>query len=135
VTDGRLAVGRKVVSLAGEPRPHLSPADRAELVRSCPHPYRATLDAIVALGYRTGRCWASLEAVMDKAGLSRRAVLYHRRWLVDHGYLTYQGGGHKGRNATFIIATPAERAARTTPPAWARIADPDLRSEALSLEL
>jgi hypothetical protein len=135
VTDGRLAVGRKVVSLAGEPRPHLSPADRVALVASCPRPYDRTLDAIVALGYRTGRCWAGLEAIMDKARLSRRSVLVHRRWLVDNGYLIFQGGGHKGRNATFIIRTPAERAAQTTPPAWARIADPDLRSEALSLEL
>ena len=135
MTSGRLPLGRKVVDLAGEPRPYLTSTERAELVRSCPHPYRTTLDAIVSVGYRTGRCWAGLDRLAAAAGLSSRTVKRHRAWLVDHGYLVCQGGGHKGSTARYLITRPADRAAAAAPPAWARIADPDLRAEALRLEL
>ena len=132
---GRLPLGRKVVNLAGEPRPYLTADERAELVRSCPHPYDQTLDAIIALAGRTGRLFASVDKLAARAKLSRRSVQYHRAWLVDAGYLIPQGGGHKGATARYLIARPAERTPITAPPAWARIADPELRAEALKMEL
>jgi Helix-turn-helix domain len=132
---GRLPLGRKVVDLAGEPRPYLTPAERAELVRSCPHPYDQTLDAIIGLAGRTGRLFASRERLEAVTKLSRRTVKRHRAWLVEAGYLKPQGGGHKGATARYLIARPAERTPTTVPPAWARIADPELRAEALRMEL
>ena len=135
MTSGRLPLGRKVVDLAGEPRPYLSADERAELVRSCPTPYDRTLDAILALAGRTGRLFATVDKLAARAKMSRRAVQYHRAWLVDHGYLIPQGGGHKGATARYLIAKPADRAAATPPPAWQMIADPELRAEALRMDL
>jgi DNA-binding transcriptional ArsR family regulator len=135
MTSGRLPIGRKVVDLAGEPRPYLSTDERAELMRSCPAPYDRTLDAILALAGRTGRLFAAVDKLADRAKLSRRSVQYHRAWLVDHGYLIPQGGGHKGAIARYLIAKPRDRALPTVPAAWQRIADPDLRAEALRMEL
>jgi len=135
MTDGRLPLGRKVIDLAGEGRPYLSTTERAELLRACPHPYDQTLDAMIGVGFRTGRCWASIEAIAERAKLSRRAVAYHRRWLVDAGYLIFQGGGHKGATARYLLVKPEDRRQATPPAAWARIADPDLRADALRLEL
>jgi hypothetical protein len=131
----RLPLGRKVVDLAGEPRPYLSAGERAELLRACPRPYDRTLDAIIGIAFRTGRCWASLDVLAERAGVSRRTIYYHRRWLVDHGYLIPQGGGHKGATARFVIRKPDEHRQAMPPPAWARIADPDLREEALRFNL
>lgn len=135
MTSGRLPLGRKVVDLAGEPRPYLTADERAELVRSCPAPYDRTLDAILALAGRTGRLFASVDKLASRAKLSRRSVQYHRAWLVDAGYLLPQGGGHKGSTARYLIARPAERTASTRPPAWERIADPELRADALQMDL
>lgn len=134
MTD-RLPLGRKVIDLNGEPRPYLSAAERTELLRSCPRPYDATLDAILGLAYKSGRCFARLEVLMERAKVSRRTLLYHRRWLVDAGYLIPQGGGHIGATARFLIAKPADLRATTPPPAWGRIADPELRQEALGFGL
>jgi hypothetical protein len=134
MTSGRLPLGRKIVDLAGEPRPYLTAAERAELVRSCPAPYDRTLDAIVGLAFRTGRLFASRDRLEAATKLSRRALKYHRAWLVDHGYLIPQGGGHKGATARYLIAKPAERHTGP-PPAWQKIADPELRAEALRMDL
>lgn len=135
---GRLALGRKVVDLAAEPRPYLSAIARAELVRSCPPPYDRTLDVIVGLAYRSGRLWAGADRLVAAAKVSMRTVQRHRAWLVDNGYLIAQGGGHRGATARYLIATPAERAARAAagpPPAWSRIADPADRAEALAMDI
>jgi hypothetical protein len=118
-----------------EMRPsYLSAAERAELLASCPHPYRVTLDAVLALAGRTGRLFAAVDRLAARAGMSRRNVQYHRAWLVDNGYLKPQGGGHKGATARYLIARPAERKPASPPPAWARIADLALRADALELE-
>lgn len=135
MTAGRLPMGRKVVDLAGEPRPYLSTDERAELMHSCPAPYDRTLDAILAVAGRTGRLFAAIDKLAARAKLSRRSVQAHRAWLVDHGYLIPQGGGHRGSVARFLVVKPADRVVRTAPPAWARIADPELRAEALRMEL
>jgi hypothetical protein len=135
VTTGRLPLGRKVIDLAGEPAPYLTSAERAELLRACPPPYDRTLDAIIGLGYRTGRCWARIDVLAERARLSRRSIYVHRAWLVEHGFLIAQGGGHKGATARFLIARPSDQREATPPPAWARIADPELRAEALRMDL
>ena len=136
--SGRLPLGRKVVDLAAEPRPYLSSIARAELVASCPPPYDRTLDAIVGLAYRSGRLWAGRDRLEAASKVSMRTIQRHRAWLVEHGYLIAQGGGHRGATARYLIVTPAERAAKAAagpPPAWSRIADPADRAEALAMDL
>jgi hypothetical protein len=134
VTDqARLPMGSRVHTIG--PAPYLSKDERAELLASCPHPYDQTLDAIIAIGYKTGRCYAGLEKIQAKAKLSRRTVLRHRAWLTKAGYLILQGGGHRGRNASFVIARPSEMRPSAPPPAWARIVDPELRAAALEMDL
>ena len=136
MTDGRLPIGRKVINLAGEGHPYLSTTERAELLRACPRPYDRTLEAIIGVAFRTGRCWASLDALAERAKLSRATLVRHRSWLVANGYLIAQGGGGRGRGtARFLVRKPEEHRQATSPPAWARIADPDLRADALRLEL
>ena len=135
---GRLPLGRRVVDLAAEPRPYLSAIARAELVASCPPPYDRTLDAIVGLAYRSGRRWAGRDRLEAASKVSWRTIQRHRAWLVEHGYLIAQGGGHRGATARYLIVTPAERAAKAAagpPPAWSRIADPADRAEALAMDL
>lgn len=134
MTTGRLPLGRKIVDLAGEPRPYLTADERAELVRSCPAPYDRTLDAIVGLAFRTGRLFASRDRLTAATKLSWPTIKRHRAWLVDAGYLIPQGGGHKGATARYLIARPAERHTGP-PPAWARISDEELRAEALRMDL
>ena len=131
-------MGRRVVDLAAEPRPYLSAIARAELVASCPPPYDRTLDAIVGLAYRSGRLWAGRDRLEAASKVSMRTIQRHRAWLVEHGYLIAQGGGHRGATARYLIVTPAERAAKAAagpPPAWSRIADPADRAEALAMDL
>jgi len=137
MTDGRLPFrGRKVIDLASESRPYLSTGERAELLRACPHPYDQTLDAIISIAFRTGRCWANLDALAERAKLSRATVVRHRGWLVQNGYLIAQGGGGKNRGAArYLLVKPEQQRQATPPPAWSRIADPDLRADALRLEL
>ncbi|HZZ55711.1 MAG TPA: hypothetical protein VFE26_15670 [Trebonia sp.] len=133
MTTGRLPIGRKVVDLAGEPRPYLTSTERAELVRSCPAPYDRMLDAILGLAGRTGRLFAGRDRLEAETKLSWATIKRHRAWLVEAGYLIPQGGGHKGANARYLIAKPRDRAIPTAPPAWEHIADPDLRADALEL--
>ena len=136
MTGERLPLGRRVIDLAAQARPYLSADERAELVRSCPPPYDRTLDAILALAGRTGRLFATVDRLAAQAKLCRRSVQAHRAWLVGAGYLIPQGGGHKGATARYRIVRPADvTPVRATPAAWGRIVDPELRAEALGLDL
>jgi hypothetical protein len=99
----------KVAALPGPPA--ISKDDRDALLAACPHPYAVTLRAILDKGGRTGRVWASLETVAERARLSARTVKRHRAWLVASGYLAPSGGGYRGRTASYIIRTPDARSA------------------------
>lgn len=89
--------------MSGEPVPIWRKKAARALVESCPRPYDRTLDAMLRLGLSTGSVWAGAETLARVAKLSRAAVLRHRTWLVECGYVEKVGGGYRGRTAVYRI--------------------------------
>jgi DNA-binding transcriptional ArsR family regulator len=81
------------------------------LLAAAPRPCRPTYQLLLALGWRSGYVWASLDHLAERLDLSPRAVKYHRARLTAEAFLEPVTGGYRGRAATYRLLTVEGRTA------------------------
>jgi DNA-binding transcriptional ArsR family regulator len=139
---GRLPTGRKVVQFRPKPRQRLSRAEQDQILAAAPRVARNTLRAILTVTAGNDLLKARLypdpadpakRTLVERTDIPRRTIERHLALLVDAGLLVCQVTGNRGRIPEYRILRRAERESFTAPATWARIADPELRAEALEL--
>ena len=144
MTAGRLPLASKVVELRRRPRQKLSSAEQTQLLADAPLVARETLWAILTATAGNDVLKARLypdpddpakPTLVERTRIPRRTFQRHLALLVEAGLLVCQVTGNRGRIPEYRILRRAERETlpAAAPAAWARIADPDLRAEALEL--
>jgi hypothetical protein len=75
------------------PQPH-----NLDAARDLPQPERSTravFDAICAHPFLTPHCWPSEALLAEKAGVTRMTVVRAKRWLREHGWISWERAWHK----------------------------------------
>ncbi|HEY2303255.1 MAG TPA: helix-turn-helix domain-containing protein [Acidimicrobiales bacterium] len=140
---------RKVVELRPRPKQKLSDAEQDQLVADAPRVARNTVRELLSVTAGNDFLKARLYpdpadptklTLVERTGIPRRTLQRHLALLVDAGLVVCQLTGNRGRLPEYRFLRRAERetlvrkAPSSAPPAaWARIADPELRADALEL--